>query len=166
MPGHANSLTTRTLGGVIKRWNYQLVTITTIMVLFGALGALAAPQRKAMMICFSFISGSAFVWALFLAMAISQLGVEHEKLGVAGGLAGTFRMSGGVSEYCTYSHVSQCYVDSVHSRHLCLHRRNHAKDYSRSRGLGPTCGDQRRTAGQRGSYYDGHDRNAGFCGEL
>ena len=74
------------------------MTVTTVMVLFGGLVALATPQRKGMMIAFSFISGSAFVWALFLAMAISQLGVEHKILGVAGGLAGTFRMSGGVSK--------------------------------------------------------------------
>lgn len=69
------------------------------MVVFGGLGGLAAPQRKGMMIAFGFISGAAFVWALFLAMAISQLGVEHKQLGVAGGLAGTCRMSGGVSKH-------------------------------------------------------------------
>lgn len=79
------------------------MTVTTVMVVFGALGALAAPQRKGMMIAFSFISGCAFVWALFLAMAISQLGVEHKILGVAGGLAGTFRMSGGVSKSRSFS---------------------------------------------------------------
>jgi hypothetical protein len=89
------------LGRPIRHWRYQLPIVNTIMVVFGALGSLAAPQRKSMMIAFAFISGTCFTWSLFLVIAVSQLGVEHKLLGVAGGLAGTFRMSGGVSQYIT-----------------------------------------------------------------
>ena len=96
------------LGRPIRHWRYQLPIVNAIMVIFGALGALAAPNRKGMMVAFAFISGTCFTWSLFLAIATSQLGVEHKLLGVAGGLAGMFRMSGGVSKYHTPTPPRSC----------------------------------------------------------
>jgi hypothetical protein len=37
-------------------------------------------------------------WAIYLSIAMSQLGVEHKNLGLSGGLSGAARFAGGSSE--------------------------------------------------------------------
>lgn len=92
-------------GSVIKRWNWQLAGYTTTMVVFGVLLALGTPSRKAMMIVFVFISQAAYGAAMYLCIAVSQMGVDQEDLGLSGGLGGTSRFAGGAIATAVYTAV-------------------------------------------------------------
>ena len=85
-------------GGYIKHWHWQLTGSVFFMVLFGVLLALGTPDRKKMMIAFVFLSQTAYGWAIYLSIAISQMGVEHKNLGLSGGLSGAARFAGGSSK--------------------------------------------------------------------
>lgn len=82
-------------GSRIKRWHWQLTASVFIMVVFGALLALGTPNNKGMMIAFVFLSQAGYGWAIYLSIAISQMGVEHKNLGLSGGLSGAARFAGG-----------------------------------------------------------------------
>jgi hypothetical protein len=86
------------LGSKIRRWQWQLTGSVFIMVLFGGLLALAAPQRKGMMTAFLVLSQMGYGWAIYLAIAVSQMGVEHKDLGLSGGIAGVSRFAAGSSK--------------------------------------------------------------------
>jgi hypothetical protein len=86
-------------GSKIKHWQWQLTGSVLIMVLFGSLLALVSPTNKGLMIAFTFLSQSGYGWAIYLSIAIAQMGVEHKNLGLSGGIAGVFRFAAGSSKY-------------------------------------------------------------------
>lgn len=69
-----------------------------IMVLFGSLLGLVTPDNKGTMIAFLFLSQTGFGWALYLSIAITQMGVEQKNLGVSGGISGCVRYAAGASK--------------------------------------------------------------------
>ncbi|KAH6680156.1 fungal trichothecene efflux pump [Halenospora varia] len=69
-------------GTPLKHWNLQLTAYTTVMVLFGSLLALGRPSNKGLMIAFVFMSQAGYGAAMYLAIAISQMGVEQRDLGL------------------------------------------------------------------------------------
>jgi hypothetical protein len=85
-------------GSRIRRWQYQLLGAVIVMVLFGSLMALGNKDNMGTMIAFLFLSLVGYGWAIYLCIAISQMGVEHEELGLSGGLSGCLRFAGGTSK--------------------------------------------------------------------
>ena len=73
-------------GGQIRNWQWQLTGSVFFMVLFGVLLALGKPTNKGMMIAFVFLSQTAYGWAIYLSIAVSQMGVDHRDLGHSGGI--------------------------------------------------------------------------------
>lgn len=63
-------------GRRIRKWKWTLTISVVIMVVFGALLALARPDRKAMMIVFVVLNQLGFGWAQYLSIAFTQLGVS------------------------------------------------------------------------------------------
>ncbi|EME47819.1 hypothetical protein DOTSEDRAFT_167204 [Dothistroma septosporum NZE10] len=92
-------------GSKIKNWQWQLTGSSFVMVLFGSLLGLVTPDNKGTMIAFLFLSQAGFGWAIYLAIAITQMGVEHKDLGIAGGISGTFRYAAGAIGTTIYSTV-------------------------------------------------------------
>ncbi|KFH45113.1 putative transporter-like protein [Hapsidospora chrysogenum ATCC 11550] len=82
-------------GSWIGRWRWTLTGSVTIMVVFGALLALATPDRFGMVIAFIFLSEVGFGWAQYLSIAYIQFGTDQVELGISGGLAGVARFAGG-----------------------------------------------------------------------
>lgn len=85
-------------GSKIRNWQWRLTASSFIMVLFGSLLGMVTPTNKGMMIAFLFLSQAGFGWGLYLAIAVTQMGVEHKDLGIAGGISGTFRYAAGASK--------------------------------------------------------------------
>jgi hypothetical protein len=92
-------------GSKIRRWNWQLTGYTFVMVVFGVLLALGTPNNKGMVIAFVFISQAGYSASIYLAIAISQLGVEQKDLGLSGGVSGTSRFAGGAIATAVYTAV-------------------------------------------------------------
>lgn len=86
-----------TLGGKIRNWQWQLTGSVVIMVLFGSLLGLVTPYNKGTMIAFLFLSQMGFGYGLYLAIAITQMGVQQKNLGVSGGISGCIRFAAGAS---------------------------------------------------------------------
>jgi hypothetical protein len=86
-------------GSKIRHWHWQLSGSTFIMVLFGSLLGIVTPTNKGTMTAFLFLSQTAFGWALYLSIAITQMGVEHHNLGVSGGISGAVRFAAGSSKH-------------------------------------------------------------------
>lgn len=84
-------------GSKIRRWQWQLTVSSFVMVLFGSLLGMVTPTNKSTMVAFLFLSQAGFGWAIYLAIAITQMGVAHKDLGKAGGISGTFRFGAGAS---------------------------------------------------------------------
>jgi hypothetical protein len=93
-------------GSKIRHWHWQLTGSVVVMVVFGSLMALVTPTNKGMMIAFLFLSQTGFGWAIYLAIAITQMGVEHKNLGVSGGISGCFRFAAGASMSSPHSIVT------------------------------------------------------------
>jgi hypothetical protein len=85
-------------GSKIRHWQHQQTVAVTIMVFFGSLMALARPDNMGMMIAFMTLSLMGYGWSIYLCIAVTQMGVPHEKLGTSGGLSGCARFAGGSSE--------------------------------------------------------------------
>jgi hypothetical protein len=96
------------LGSKIKHWQWQLTGAVVVMVIFGSLLALVSPTNKGMMIAFVFLSQTGYGWAIYLSIAIAQMGVEHRNLGLSGGIAGAFRFAAGSSPYSS-AHLYMCF---------------------------------------------------------
>ena len=92
-------------GGIIHRWHIQLSVSVGIMVTFGALTSLVSPSNKGMMIAFMFISLTGYGWAIFLFIAMAQMGVRHRDLGTSGGIAGVFRFASGSIGTAVYTTI-------------------------------------------------------------
>lgn len=95
------------LGNKIRRWQWQLTGSMFVMVVFGALLALGKPSNQGLMVAFVFLSQAGYGWALYLSIAISQMGVAHKDLGHSGGISGVIRFAAGTSEPPSFSlHVT------------------------------------------------------------
>jgi len=85
-------------GSKLRHWQWQLTGATFVMVLFGSLLGIVTPTNKGTMIAFIFLSQAGFGWAIYLAIAITQMGVDHKSLGVSGGVSGCIRFACGASK--------------------------------------------------------------------
>jgi len=85
------------LGGRIRHWQWQLTGSVFVMVLFGSLLALVTTTNKGVMTACIFLSQTGYGWAIYLSIAVAQMGVEHKDLGLSGGIAGVFRFAAGSS---------------------------------------------------------------------
>ncbi|CAK4033716.1 Major facilitator superfamily domain, general substrate transporter [Lecanosticta acicola] len=93
------------LGSKLRHWQWQLFGSSFVMVLFGSLLGMVSPTNKGTMIAFLFLSQVGFGWAIYLAIALTQMGVEHKDLGIAGGISGTFRFAAGAVATAVYQTV-------------------------------------------------------------
>ena len=93
----AGAILLSAFGSKIKKWHWQLTGSVFFMVLFGALLALVTPTNKGLMIAMVFLSQTAYGWAIYLSIAVAQMGVEHKDLGLSGGIAGVSRFAAGSS---------------------------------------------------------------------
>ena len=87
------------LGNRIKHWQWQLTGASFIMVVFGSLLALVTPDNQGTMLAFVFLSQMGLGYAIYLSIAITQMGVEHKDLGIAGGVSGSIRYAAGAGKY-------------------------------------------------------------------
>jgi hypothetical protein len=92
-------------GSKIRRWRWQLTGSVFFMVIFGVLLALGKPTNKGLMIAFVFLSQTAYGWAIYLSIAISQMGVEHKDLGHSGGISGVSRFAAGTIAASVYTTI-------------------------------------------------------------
>lgn len=93
-------------GSHIKHWQWQLTGSVFVMVIFGSLLALVNTHNKGLMLAFVFLSQAGYGWAIYLAIAVSQMGVEHKDLGISGGISGVARFAAGSSTNTQPSIVS------------------------------------------------------------
>ncbi len=92
-------------GRRIRHWNWTLTASVFVMVVFGVLLALGTPNNKGLMIAFVFISQTGYGWAIYLSIAISQMGVEHKDLGHSGGISGVARFAAGTIAAAVYTTI-------------------------------------------------------------
>lgn len=85
-------------GSKIKHWHWQMTGSVFVMVLFGSLLALVTPTNKGLMVAMVFLSQTGYGWAIYLSIAVAQMGVEHKDLGLSGGIAGVSRFAAGSSK--------------------------------------------------------------------
>ncbi|KAF1985674.1 MFS general substrate transporter [Aulographum hederae CBS 113979] len=93
-------------GSKIRHWQWQQTIAIVVMVVFGSLLALVRPDNMAMMMAFMIISLIGYGWAIYLCIAITQMGVKQEQLGIAGGLGGSVRFAGGTIAQAVYIAVN------------------------------------------------------------
>ncbi|KAJ5199457.1 Major facilitator superfamily domain general substrate transporter [Penicillium cf. griseofulvum] len=92
-------------GSKLRHWHWQLTGSVFVMVVFGSLLGIVTPTNKGTMIAFVFLSQAGFGWALYLSIAITQMGVEHKNLGVSGGISGCIRFAAGAVATSIYQTV-------------------------------------------------------------
>ncbi|KAJ5775874.1 uncharacterized protein N7511_000885 [Penicillium nucicola] len=92
-------------GSRLRHWQWQLTGSVFVMVVFGSLLGLVTPTNKGTMIAFIFLSQAGFGWAIYLSIAITQMGVEHKNLGVSGGISGCIRFAAGAVATSIYQTV-------------------------------------------------------------
>ncbi len=93
------------LGSRIRHWQWQLAGSVFFMVLFGSLMALCTTDNKGLMVAFVFLSQAGYGWAIYLAIAIAQMGVAHRDLGLSGGIAGVSRFAAGSIAASVYTTI-------------------------------------------------------------
>lgn len=104
------------LGSRIRHWNWQLTGSVFVMVLFGSLLGLVTPTNKATMVAFLFLSQTAYGWAIYLSIAITQMGVDQKNLGVSGGISGCVRFAAGAGKsWFFFSSPSDIYRATTHN---------------------------------------------------
>ncbi|EXJ56092.1 hypothetical protein A1O7_09023 [Cladophialophora yegresii CBS 114405] len=91
----AGALGLAQFGSRIRHWQWQLTGSVFVMVFFGSLLALVNTHNKGLMLAFVFLSQAGYGWAIYLAIAVSQMGVEHKDLGISGGISGVARFAAG-----------------------------------------------------------------------
>lgn len=82
-------------GSYFQYWKWQMGISITFMTLFGGLLAYATPEREGAAVAFAFLSATGFGYAQYLSITYIQFGADQIELGIAGGLAGVSRESGG-----------------------------------------------------------------------
>jgi hypothetical protein len=89
-------------GSKIRRWQWQHTIAIIVMVVFGSLLGLGKPTNMGMMIAFLVLSLIGYGWAIYLNIAITQMGVKQVELGTGGGLSGCVRFAGGTIAQAVY----------------------------------------------------------------
>ncbi|KAF9739444.1 hypothetical protein PMIN02_000178 [Paraphaeosphaeria minitans] len=92
-------------GSKIKHWHWQLTGSVFVMVLFGSLLALVTPTNKGLMVAMVFLSQTGYGWAIYLSIAVAQMGVEHKDLGLSGGISGVSRFAAGSIAAAVYTTI-------------------------------------------------------------
>lgn len=82
-------------GNYFQHWKWQMVISITWMTFFGGLLAYITPERKGEGIAFAFLSAFGYGYAQYLSITYIQFGADQIELGIAGGLGGVARESGG-----------------------------------------------------------------------
>lgn len=82
-------------GSYFQHWKLQMGVSITFMTFFGGLLAYINPNREDLGVAFAFLSAAGFGYAQYLSITYIQFGAEQIELGIAGGLAGVARESGG-----------------------------------------------------------------------
>lgn len=85
-------------GSKLRHWHWQLTGSVVFMVLFGSLLGMVTPTNKGLMIAFIFLCQTGYGWGIYLSIAITQMGVKQENLGVCGGISGSIRFAAGASK--------------------------------------------------------------------
>ncbi|KIW79185.1 hypothetical protein Z517_05797 [Fonsecaea pedrosoi CBS 271.37] len=101
-------------GNYFKHWQWQMGLSIAWMTLFGGLLAYVTPEREGVGIAFAFLSAAGFGYAQYLSITYIQFGADQIELGIAGGLAGVSRESGGAVAVTSFEtilvHVQQRYA--------------------------------------------------------
>ncbi|OCK74407.1 hypothetical protein K432DRAFT_363637 [Lepidopterella palustris CBS 459.81] len=106
-----------TLGQWIKYWKWQMFGSLFTTTLFGGLLALGNPSRQGMCIAFAFLASAGYGWGQYLSIAYVQFGADQVELGIAGGLAGVARYSGGAIAQTVYVTVlSNTVTSNAHTK--------------------------------------------------
>ncbi|KAI9741405.1 MAG: peroxiredoxin prx5 [Cirrosporium novae-zelandiae] len=92
-------------GSKLKHWQWQLTGSVFVMVLFGSLLGIVTPNNKGTMIAFIFLCQTGFGYALYLSIALCQMGVEQKDLGLSGGISGVFRFAAGAIGTAVYTTI-------------------------------------------------------------
>lgn len=101
-----------------QHWKWQMGISITFMTFFGGLLAYVTPEREGLGVAFAFLSAAGFGYAQYLSIAYIQFGAEQIELGIAGGLAGVARESGGAVAVTTFQTILVNVQTSYASRHV------------------------------------------------
>ncbi|EXJ89763.1 hypothetical protein A1O3_02830 [Capronia epimyces CBS 606.96] len=104
-------------GNRFQHWPWQMGISIAWMTLFGGLLAYVTPDREGPAIAFAFLSAAGFGYAQYLSITYIQFGADQVELGIAGGLAGVSRESGGAVAVTTF----QTILVNVQSRYAARH---------------------------------------------
>lgn len=104
-------------GNYFQHWKWQMGISIAWMSLFGGLLAYVTPERESVGIAFAFLSAIGFGYAQYLSITYIQFGAEQVELGIAGGLAGVSRESGGAVAVTSF----QTILVNVRTRYAAQH---------------------------------------------
>lgn len=104
-------------GNYFQHWKWQMGISIAWMTLFGGLLAYVTPEREGPGIAFAFLSAAGFGYSQYLSITYIQFGAEQIELGIAGGLAGVSRESGGAVAVTSF----QTILVSVQTRYAAQH---------------------------------------------
>ena len=105
-------------GGYFQHWKWQMGICITFMTFFGGLLAYVTPEREGLGIAFAFLSAAGFGYAQYLSITYIQFGAEQIELGIAGGLAGVARESGGAVAVTTFQTILVNVQTAYATRHV------------------------------------------------
>lgn len=101
-------------GNYFQHWQWQMGISITWLTFWGGLLAYITPEREGAGVAFAFMSAIGFGYAQYLSIAYIQFGGTQEELGIAGGLAGVARESGGAIAVTVFQtilvHVQSSYA--------------------------------------------------------
>jgi hypothetical protein len=113
----AGGLLLSLLGNRLQHWKLQMGLSIAWMTLFGGLLAYITPERESIGIAFAFLSAAGFGYAQYLSITYIQFGAQQIELGIAGGLAGVSRESGGAVAVTSF----QTILVNVQTRYAAQH---------------------------------------------
>ncbi|OQU95414.1 hypothetical protein CLAIMM_01626 isoform 2 [Cladophialophora immunda] len=104
-------------GNRFQHWKWQMGLSIAWMTFFGGLLAYVTPEREGTGVGFAFLSAAGFGYAQYLSITYIQFGAEQIELGIAGGLAGVSRESGGAVAVTSF----QTILVHVQTRYAARH---------------------------------------------
>jgi MFS family permease len=107
-------------GSYFRHWKWQMVISITFMTFFGGLLAYVTPEREGTAIAFAFLSATAFGYAQYLSITYIQFGADQIELGIAGGLAGVARESGGAVAVTTFQTILVNVQKNYAAKHVVM----------------------------------------------
>lgn len=105
-------------GSYFQYWKWQMGISITFMTFFGGMLAYITPERESMGIAFAFLSAVGFGYSQYLSITYIQFGAEQIELGIAGGLAGVARESGGAVAVTVFQTILVNVQTSYEARHV------------------------------------------------